>query len=56
MSQLNWTYEQFMDSTYYFYIGVVQQWMIFKGAKPKKQVKKEQEGYTISELPPNWGW
>jgi len=56
MSQLNWTYEQFMESTYHFYITIVQNWAIFNGAKPKKHSKKEEKVYQISELPSHLGW
>jgi len=60
MTQLGWMYEQFMDSTYYFYVGIVKQWIIFNDIKSNKQTPKKNEDenkvYEISELPSNWGW
>jgi len=36
MTKLGWSYDQFMDSTLYFYFGIAQQWAINNGAKSKK--------------------
>ena len=53
MTKLGWTYDQFMDSTFYFYFGIAQQWLIANGAK-RKTVKPdagERKLFTFDQLP-----
>jgi len=54
MTKLGWSYEQFMDSTFNFYFGIYQQWLISNGAKRKTvSVTKpeEREILTFDQLP-----
>jgi len=53
MTKLGWSYDQFMDSTFYFYFGVAQQWAINNGAK-RKDVPVEttaKKVMTFDQLP-----
>jgi len=54
MTKLGWTYDQFMDSTFYFYFGISQQWLIANGAK-RKATKHAEAGelklLTFDQLP-----
>jgi len=40
-----------MDSTFYFYYGVVEQWLITHGAKEKKYERKTPKKVTFDQLP-----
>jgi len=43
-----------MDSTYYFYFGVVHQWLLSRGAKRKEkpaETAEERKVITFGELP-----
>ena len=51
MTQLGWTYDQFMDSTFYFFFGVTQQWLIANGAKRKAKRGEIQKLLTFDQLP-----
>ena len=53
MTKLGWTYDQFMDSTFYFYFGIAQQWLIANGAKRKtvKAETGERKLLTFDQLP-----
>jgi len=53
MTKLGWTYDQFMDSTFYFYIGVVQQWLLANGAKRREAPadNTERKLLTFDQLP-----
>jgi hypothetical protein len=56
MTKLNMTYDQFMDTTFYFYFGLVQQWLIANGVKQRETVivqeeKQERKLLTFDQLP-----
>lgn len=50
-TKLGWTYDQFMDSTFYFYYGVVEQWLLANGAEKKPEYKPERKVVTFDQLP-----
>jgi len=56
MSKLNMSYDQFMNTTFYFYFGLMQQWLIANGAKRREietetQEKQERKLLTFDQLP-----
>jgi len=55
MNCLGWTYEQFMDSTYYFYCGISQQWLKTNRANEINPSEGATKKVTLDELPELWG-
>ncbi|MCL2215766.1 MAG: hypothetical protein FWB91_01970 [Defluviitaleaceae bacterium] len=50
------SYEQFMDSTFYFYFGLFQQWLLSNGANRREveattPEKQERKILTFDQLP-----
>lgn len=50
------SYDQFMNTTFYFYFGLMQQWLIANGAKRREietetQEKQERKLLTFDQLP-----
>jgi len=53
MTKLGWDYDRFMDSTFYFYYGIVQHWLLSNGGVKRKKVRQEKKEkvYTFDQLP-----
>jgi len=45
--------DEFLDSTFYYYYGLVEQWLLAHGTKRKEKIqsKEERKVLTFDELP-----